>query len=78
MHEYQADISLAVTPANLRGIDITSLIILNGYGMQRFNTQYWPRTMSESLEGGEAGEFGNVSGWTVDFHVVNHAPPIND
>jgi hypothetical protein len=77
MHEYQADISLAITPAILEKVDITSLIDFTGYGMTRFNTKYWARTMSESFAGAEPGS-PDSEGWTVDFHVVNHAPPIND
>jgi hypothetical protein len=75
MHEYQGNFTLAMTPDFLPLCNITSLIDLQGYGMARFNTQYWPREMHEVFEGAEP-ESSEAGGWTVDFNAVNHTPPM--
>ncbi len=76
-YEYQGTFTLQVTPELLPLLDITALLSMNGYGMSRFNTQYWPRTLEETFEGaGDSEGSGNVEGWWVEMHSVNHAPPL--
>lgn len=77
MFEYQGTFSLQVTPDILKLLSITSLLSMNGYGMSLFNTQYWPRTMDETFEGsGDTEGGGDVGGWFVEMHSVNHSPPL--
>jgi hypothetical protein len=76
MYEYQGTFAMQVTPDLLPLLDITALLSMNGYGMSRFNTQYWPRTMDETFEGpGDSEGSGDVEGWFVEFHGVNHFLP---
>jgi hypothetical protein len=76
MYEYQGTFTLQVTPDLLELLEITALLNMNGYGMPRFNTQYWPRTMDETFEGaGDTEGGGDVEGWFVEFHGVNHFLP---
>lgn len=75
MHEYQGDFRVHVTPDILSYIGITMLLQLVGYTMTKFNTSYWPRTLSETFEGpDEASREGG--GWYIESHAVNHAMPL--
>ena len=77
MYEYQGTFTLQVTPDLLPLLQITALVNLGGYGMSLFNTQYWPRTLEETFEGsGDSEGSGNVQGWFVEIHGVNHTPPL--
>jgi len=76
MYEYQGTLTLQVTPDLLDALNIAALLNMNGYGMSSFNTQYWPRTLDETFEGsGDSEGSGDIEGWFVEYHGVNHAAP---
>lgn len=74
-HEYQGEITLAVTPQNLPYLNIESRFALTGYGMAFFNTTYWPRSLDETFDMAEPGS-SHASGWEVSMHCVSHTPPL--
>ncbi len=74
-HEYQGEFELAVTPDLLPLLNIESRISLTGYGMSRFNTEYWPRTLEESFEMADENS-DEAKGWTATIKGVNHTLPL--
>lgn len=76
MHEYQGQFTLAVTPSNLDYLAIESLFDFNGYGMSKFNTQYWPRDIQETFQGASNEGANEAQGWEVVVKSVNHTPPL--
>lgn len=74
-HEYQGTFELAMTPELLPLANIEARLHLNGYGMSRFNTEYWPRTMDETFEMAEENS-DTAEGWTVKYNAVSHTLPL--
>jgi hypothetical protein len=74
MHEYQGKFVLDVTPETLPYFNIEGRFSLAGYGMSAFNTQYWPRDVTETFEMSDEGD--DAPGWTVEIQGVNHTLPL--
>lgn len=76
MHEYGAEFDLAVTPSLLPFLNIEARIQLSGYGMNEFNTTYWPRKMTETFDGPSSENSADAGGWSVKYQAVNSRPPL--
>jgi hypothetical protein len=66
-HEYSIQLSLAVTPALLQQMNITSKLKLTDVPYAAFNAVYFPRTMGISMSPEE--------GFRVKFQAVSHLLP---
>ncbi|HEY2474101.1 MAG TPA: hypothetical protein VGI19_04800 [Candidatus Cybelea sp.] len=75
-HEYQADFEIPVTPENLPFSNIENRYVVDGYGMSKFNTTYWPRTLDETFDMATEPGSSEAQGWRVSVHAVNHTPPL--
>jgi hypothetical protein len=75
-HEYQATFDLMVTPDRLPYLNIENRFIVDGYGMAKFNTEYWPRTMTETFDMATEPGGDEAQGWRVSIHAVNHTLPL--
>lgn len=68
MHEYAIDMVLPVTADNWSSMDITALLDVSGAAYQKFNSQYWPRKITESMH--------PESPFAWQIAAVNNAPPL--
>lgn len=67
MHEYAIKLTAPVTTASLAVMDVTVKLILFGHPMARFNDEYWPREIVESLD--------PKTGWNFEIDAVNNELP---
>lgn len=75
MFEYQATFTLAATPTILPLIGITALLRHSGNPLAKFNSDYWPRRITETFEGASAFGEAQSNGWRFEVDCVNHTPP---
>ncbi len=74
MHEYQGKFTLDVTPETLPYFNIENRFTMAGYGMNKYNVEYWPRDLTESFAMSDEGD--DAPGWTVEIQAVNHTLPL--